>query len=71
VAIFDLAGDLWSAGLPDLFDLDGSAVIVHADSDNYANIPDRYRSSNGQPGPDAETLEAGDSGSRVACGVVR
>jgi superoxide dismutase, Cu-Zn family len=55
----------------DLFDLDGSAVIVHANPDNFANIPERYRSANGQPGPDAETLEAGDSGARVACGVVR
>jgi Cu-Zn family superoxide dismutase len=55
----------------DLIDLDGSAVIVHSDPDNYANIPDRYRSENGQPGPDAETLGAGDSGERVACGIVR
>lgn len=55
----------------DLFDLDGSAVIVHAAPDNYANIPDRYTSENGEPGPDAETLGAGDSGARVACGVVR
>jgi superoxide dismutase, Cu-Zn family len=55
----------------DLFDRDGSAVIVHADPNNYANIPDRYTSETGQPGPDAETLQAGDSGARVACGVVR
>lgn len=55
----------------DLFDLDGSAAIVHADPDNYSNIPDRYRAENGEPGPDAETLQAGDSGARVACGVVR
>ena len=47
-----------------LFDADGSAVIVHANPDNFANIPPRYG------GPDAETLGAGDSGARIACGVV-
>jgi superoxide dismutase, Cu-Zn family len=58
--------------IAELRDADGSAVIVHANADNYANIPDRYRSSaSGAPGPDAETLGAGDSGGRVACGVVR
>lgn len=56
----------------DLFDLDGSSVIVHADPDNYSNIPERYTSAaTGEPGPDPETLEAGDSGARVACGVIR
>jgi Cu-Zn family superoxide dismutase len=51
---------------------DGSAVIVHALPDNYANIPTRYRSAQtGAPGPDADTLKAGDSGGRVVCGVVR
>ena len=49
----------------DLRDADGSAVIVHSGRDNFANIPARYG------GPDAETLSTGDSGSRVACGVVR
>jgi len=50
----------------DLFDADGSAVIVHANPDNYANIPtDRY-----DPDPDTTTLATGDAGSRVACGVV-
>jgi superoxide dismutase, Cu-Zn family len=52
--------------LADLQDDDGSAVIVHANPDNYANIPtDRYT-----PAPDAITLAIGDSGARVACGVV-
>jgi Cu-Zn family superoxide dismutase len=47
-------------------------VIVHALPDNYANIPTRYRSAQaGAPGPDADTLKAGDSGGRVVCGVVR
>ncbi len=53
--------------LADLLDADGSAIIVHAKADNYANIPtDRY-----DPDPDAMTLATGDSGGRVACGVVR
>jgi len=52
---------------------DGSAVIVHAAADNFANIPDRYRSPASPPqgGPDPETLATGDAGSRLACGVVR
>jgi superoxide dismutase, Cu-Zn family len=54
-------------GLADLLDADGSAVIVHANADNYANIPtDRY-----DPDPDAMTLATGDAGGRAACGVVR
>ena len=52
--------------LDDLFDADGSALILHAGRDNYANIPtDRY-----DPDPDATTLATGDAGSRFACGVV-
>jgi len=54
-----------------LFDADGSAVIIHANRDNYANIPDRYTAAGAAaPGPDAATLGTGDSGARVACGVV-
>lgn len=50
--------------LDELFDEDGSAMIVHANADNFANIPERYG------GPDEETLNAGDSGDRIACGVI-
>lgn len=50
----------------DLLDADGSAVIVHAEPDNYANIPTRYAPA----GPDTDTLATGDAGGRVACGVV-
>jgi Cu-Zn family superoxide dismutase len=54
-------------GLDDLLDSDGSAVIVHANPDNYANIPtDRY-----DPDPDATTLATGDAGGRIACGVTK
>ncbi len=49
----------------DLFDADGSAFIVHALADNYANIPTRYASE-----PDAATLGTGDAGGRLACGVI-
>jgi superoxide dismutase, Cu-Zn family len=58
--------------LADLFDADGSALMVHANRDNFANIPDRYQSeASDTPGPDAETLATGDAGSRVACAVPR
>jgi len=53
-----------------IFDADGAAFIVHAAPDNFANIPTRY-SAAGVPGPDAATLATGDSGGRVACGVIR
>jgi len=49
----------------DLFDADGSAVMVHADRDNFGNIPARYGVT-----PDEMTLATGDAGARSACGVV-
>lgn len=55
----------------ELFDADGSAIIVHAAPDNLANIPTRYQSTTeGVFGPDSATLATGDAGGRVACGVV-
>jgi len=55
----------------DLHDSDGSAVMVHAGRDNFANILDRYVSTtSGLPGPDQATLNTGDAGSRYACGVI-
>jgi superoxide dismutase, Cu-Zn family len=55
----------------DLRDADGSAVMIHAGRDNFANIPTRYVSTvSGQPGPDADTLATGDAGARYACGVI-
>lgn len=50
----------------ELLDDDGSAVMVHAGRDNFANVPERYAPQ----GPDQETLDTGDAGGRVACGVV-
>lgn len=56
----------------DLDEVVGKGVIVHAGADNLANIPDeRYDAVDGGPVPDEETLGAGDSGGRVACGVVQ
>jgi len=55
--------------LANILDADGSAFIVHSAPDNYANIPARYTAA-GVPGPDAATLATGDSGGRVACGVI-
>lgn len=55
--------------LADLRDTDGSAVMVHAGRDNFANLPERY-SAAGIPGPDAATLATGDAGARAACGVI-
>jgi superoxide dismutase, Cu-Zn family len=55
----------------DLFDADGSALIVHTGRDNYANIPSRYHSHTYDTfGPDTDTLATGDAGARAACGVV-
>jgi Cu-Zn family superoxide dismutase len=65
--------------IADLFDDDGSAVIIHAGKDNYANIP--ATSPNGDKryhshledvfGPDSVTEATGDAGSRFACGIVK
>jgi superoxide dismutase, Cu-Zn family len=49
----------------------GTAIMIHAGSDNFANIPaDRYTQVNGAPGPDQTTMSTGDAGKRVACGVI-
>jgi Cu-Zn family superoxide dismutase len=41
--------------------------MVHAGPDNFANIPERYAPA----GPDEMTRSTGDSGGRIACGVVK
>lgn len=49
----------------------GTAIIIHAGADNFANIPaERYQQTNGAPPPDATTAATGDAGKRVACGVI-
>ena len=55
----------------DLRNSSGTALIIHQDPDNFANIPTaRYTQKNGAPGPDEATLATGDAGKRVACGVI-
>ena len=61
--------DRFSVGA--LLDADGSAVVLHAGPDNFANIPAVYSSGEPPvPGPNAATLGTGDAGGRFACGVV-
>ncbi|MCM3571456.1 superoxide dismutase family protein [Neobacillus mesonae] len=49
--------------------LEGLAVIVHSNPDNFGNIPDHYQTE-GKSGPDEATLKTGDAGDRQACGVI-
>ncbi len=49
----------------ELFDANGSAVILHVAADNFANIP-----TVPYGGPNANTLLTGDAGGRYACGVI-
>lgn len=53
--------------LADLTDDDGSAAMVHALRDNYANIPERYAPD----GPDEMTRNTGDAGGRIGCAAVK
>lgn len=50
-----------------LTDADGASLIIHEKPDNAANIPTRYAPG----GPDQESKNAGDSGSRVGCAVIK
>jgi Cu-Zn family superoxide dismutase len=54
-----------------LDDIKGKALMIHADTDNFGNIPNRYLQANGAAGPDQTTLATGDAGDRVACGVIQ
>jgi superoxide dismutase, Cu-Zn family len=55
----------------DLLDGAQTAIIIHENADNFANIPaERYQQVNGTPGPDQTTMATGDAGGRVACGVI-
>jgi Cu-Zn family superoxide dismutase len=53
----------------DLFGPAGTAIVIHAAPDNYANVPPRYL-ANGVAGPDTESQMTGDAGTRIACGVL-
>ncbi|MEV5836249.1 superoxide dismutase family protein [Nocardia sp. NPDC052112] len=54
-----------------LDDIKGKALMIHADADNFGNIPNRYVRADGVAGPDDTTLATGDAGGRVACGVIQ
>ena len=54
-------------GFKTLKDMDGSAVMIHALPDNFGNIPPRYAPKRN----DQMTRDTGDSGDRIACGVIR
>ncbi len=57
-----------------LDDSDGSAIVIHELPDNFANIPGRYThpaDTTGTSGAGVATRRAGDSGARIACGVIR
>jgi len=55
----------------DLLSGQKTAIIIHENADNFANIPpERYNQVNGTPGPDETTMTTGDAGKRVACGVI-
>jgi superoxide dismutase, Cu-Zn family len=58
--------------LAQLFDVEGSALIIHEKPDNYGHIPLEYTFiPTGQSGPDEmTTLANGDGGARKACAVL-
>lgn len=58
-----------STSAVDLSQIANKTIIIHENADNFANIPNRY-TSNGQPGPDEETMSTGDGGARLACGQI-
>jgi superoxide dismutase, Cu-Zn family len=55
-----------------LFDGDGSAVVLHAGPDNFGNVPigdGKYQDPSGFYG--SSTSKTGDAGSRYGCGLVQ
>ena len=56
----------------DAADLNGKVVILHANPDNFANIPLGAEATQYTAGPEAEaaTAKTGNAGPRVACGII-
>lgn len=52
---------------------DGNALVIHEKADNFGNVPSsKYANvTPGQPVPDEATLNTGDAGGRIACGVIK
>lgn len=58
----------------ELFDTDGSAVILHAGPDNFGNVPiggGKYEDPNNWYNAPTGTAATGDAGGRYGCGVVQ
>lgn len=56
-----------------LFDSDGSAVVLHAGPDNFANVPigpGRYQDPDNWLNAPTGTANTGDAGGRYGCGMV-
>jgi Cu-Zn family superoxide dismutase len=54
-------------------ELHGKAVILHAGADNFGNVPvgiapDQYTANS--PAATTKTMNTGNAGDRIACGVV-
>lgn len=56
----------------DLMAGEGTSIVIHADPDNFAHIPpNKYvQAGTNEPGPDQATIDTGDAGDRLACGVI-
>jgi superoxide dismutase, Cu-Zn family len=57
-----------------LFDGDGSAVVLHAGADNFGNVPiepGKYEDPSQWYSAPTGTATTGDAGGRYGCGVVQ
>jgi Cu-Zn family superoxide dismutase len=61
-----LTATLADLSMDAVLDADGTAVMVHAMPDNFANVPERYAAG----GVDDTTKKTGDAGARIACAVL-